>query len=205
MRDSKNINGESMPYQLNQLEKTVINSLEDIIAEKATKVQEKAFIDLLNKYYICILTGDYLLSCRIDSIKRFLLFLLIYPVKNKIDADRIIRIYSRYWLLDMVTFFVFQLTDETINQMLIEKFLSICTGYERNLSIIFLYRVNQDYIRQNYEVSIDDLTPKEIYYGISSGYYSERNIKEAAIRKLISLNNEKELNILKTDGLWIID
>ena len=99
MRDINGKYGESMPYQLIQLEKTVINSLEDIIAEKATKVQEKAFIDLLNKYYICILTGDYLLSCRIDSIKRFLLFLLIYPVKNKIDADRIIRIYSRYWLL----------------------------------------------------------------------------------------------------------
>lgn len=205
MRDIKEKSGESMPYQLIQLEKTVISSIVDITSEGITNEQEKSFIDLLKKYYISVISGDFLLSSRVDSMKRLLRLLLAYPVENNLNSRKILRAYSRYWLLDMVTFFVFQLTDEVINETLIDNFLGICTGNERNLSIIYLYRINPNYVSEKYKINIDDLTPREIYYGISSGYFPDGITKETAIGKLFRLNSEKELNMLKADGLWIID
>jgi len=214
MRDINNKTAVSTTNQFNQLiqlEKKLIHIVIKLISEDADlKITDKesasVFIDTLKKYYIAINSASILIQLRQNSIERVLKFLLVYPIKLGADVRKVVRLLNKYWLMDMVSFFYFQITSKRLSKKRIGDFLSYIGSLEgKAIFIFYLYRVNPEFVGNNYNVQLDGLTPREIYYGISSGYYELLSGTNEAVMRLLSLNAQKELSMLKADGLWIID
>ena len=140
-----------------------------------------------------------------DSLLRILKFLLFFPVRFNVDVTVTELLYKKYSLVNCVTYGLYQLCDKPVNNALVSDYLDYIHGSSiEKLTVFYLYRINPDYIKSNCCYSLaNELTPNEIYYGITTGYISMKDSYEKWISRLYELSAFDEIRKLKADGFRI--
>lgn len=209
MQENAYNTGKMIQTHITGAEKAAIKHIIRILLSKEIN---KACADdlkrLLEDYYysLCNKGGDYTVHFKTRSAHRILRFLLAFPVKYNIDTYLVETLYDKYWLIDVSTYVYYQLTAKSIRPKTIDRFMNYIkdTSIEK-LCVFCLFRVNPEHIRNTYvynDVSV--LTKRELFYGVSTGYYKIVNGTNPAIERLVELGAEKELAKLIEDGFWII-
>lgn len=190
------------------LEKSVIRQI--IKALNSKEISEE-LIAILQKnleeyyYYLCLKGSEYPLHARIESFLRVVRFLFCYPVKYHIDASITGRVYDKMRLLDMATYCLYQLCDYEIRSAAVDSFLCYIKYTDiGKISTIYAYRVAPVFIRNKYNsLKVEDLTEKELYYGITTGLYEYEKGGNPAIKQLRNICAEETLCKLAKEGFLI--
>ena len=185
--------------------------------EKTDECTKQKLIDELKKnlesYYWLVAYEKYGIPQydRNNSLFRFLCFLVKYPVRFNVNPHVVADLYIELWLLDMCTFVMKQYTTwNDIQDRTVDNFLKYVQGTSiENLAVMYLYRTNPKQImRFCYRDDFEALTPKELYYGVYTGYFQMRNgAGITAIRRLEELGANEEIEKLRKNGFrandWI--
>lgn len=190
------------------LEKSVINQVietlgsKEITTSSLEKLQKK-----LEKYYysLCLKCNEYSFHAKKESLIRITRFLLCYPVKFNIEVPVIEYVYDRMWLLDMATFCLYQLYECEINTTAVDNFLRyISDSSIGKLSIIYSFRIAPGLINERYrDLMVEDLNEKELYYGVTTGYFQYERVNNPAICQLKNMSATAVLNKLISEGFII--
>lgn len=193
------------------LEKDIIRTIISImnIKENASDVlgQLAKRLERLVKDYCYIMCHKRSMTYyeRENSLKRLLLFLLVYPVKNNISLTKTEFLFSKIPLINMVTYGYFQVCEKPIRSKVLSRYIKYLDKSKwQKLAIIFLYRVNPSYIKKEYSLGeMQTLTKKELYYGISTGFFETRGKGKDAILRLMELSANSELELLRKAGFYL--
>lgn len=157
--------------------------------------------------YACLLFRNVEMTYheRIESMKRILRFLLKYPVKNNVDILIVERLLNEFSLINMLTFCISQFCSDIIGTKTIDDYIEYVKGTSlETLSVLFLFRMNHEYVRQKYPIDdISILTEEELYYGVTTGYFKYSDLAPEAINRLKEISAINELELLKRDGFRI--
>lgn len=196
-----------------RLENEVVVKLKKLMdTEELSECRLQETVELLESYYYEVLRDGFSIGrdYGIESIRRLLTFLLSYPVKKNINKSYIEKVYDRLNLINISSYILTQNCKTIINSKLIKDYMNHIKGTIIEARSAFcLYRVNSDYIRNLFGFySLDNLSPKDLYYGITTGYYEMSvgktdSLGRQAIHRLGELCADNELNRLKKDGFLI--
>lgn len=196
-----------------RLENEVVSRLRVLMdSEDLSEGSFKETAKLLESYYYEVLSCGFNVLCDYgtESIGRLLNFLLSYPVTHNINKKYIEKMYDRLCLINVSTYILTQYCKMKIKCDLIKGYMNHIKGTIIEARSAFcLYRVNAEYIRYSYEFySMDKLSPKDLYYGITTGYYEMSgngsiSLGKQAVRRLKKMCAYNELNRLKKDGFLL--
>lgn len=189
------------------LENSIINNLTEIMQTGGIEdfVYDMIFDEIME--YICIASdryyGEEFLEI-IRSLKRVIEFLLMFPVKHLINKTVVEMQYERFSLVLAFTYVFFQLTNETLDEEIVDGFISYMSDTSvGNLYVIYLYRVCPEHIRNTYAVDATSLSMDELYHGIYSGFFELGQKRSAAVDRLFEMYAEDEIIQLDLDGFMI--
>lgn len=195
--------------QIISLEKSVIKQFietlnsKEIATESLENLQKK-----LEKYYyiLCIKGNEYSFHAKKESLIRITRFLLCYPVKFHIDIATTEYVYEKMWLIDMATFCLYQLCESEIKTTVVDHFLRYTKDSAiGKICVIYAYRIAPKFIRDKYNnLMVEDLNEKELYYGITTGYFQYGRGNNPAICQLKNMSATETLNKLANDGFIIL-
>jgi len=180
--------------EINQLEKAITSLLyQKLTSDDLDEISNNKLRQHIDRYFHLFYLTNRAMNYRIHALIRLLKLSLTFPVKYNINAVCMERIYRSYSLIDKLTFHIYQFTDELINSSIIDRFLNYVKGTaSETLFTFFLFRVSPDYVRNNFRIdNIDELNPEELYYGISTGYFSFKQLREVALDRLYHLASDE--------------
>lgn len=174
----------------------------------------KYFKDLLNVYYEIIMDIKHMHTYRTDSLLRVLEFMISFPVRNHVCNKWTAYVYERTDMLNNLTFLIFQLSTSGADEQILGVFLEYIAGTSiETVTKLFFYRINPGLIDEHRELagdceialdipeshtanepsgkmSIDNMTPRELYYSIATGYFSINNGICKALLRLHELSGD---------------
>lgn len=160
--------------------------------------------------------GSSFTSLRINSLFRTLRTLMKLPVRLNIDVSIVEKLYKHHQLINLITYYIYQFSDKSVKSHTIDAFLGhLNCSSVKNICILSLYRLNPDYIKENHSLgTVDMLTPEELYYAISTGYFSLKSGTNDALTRLIELTGSNDIFLknhatnflqrLEMDGFYTI-
>lgn len=176
-----------------------------ISGELAENDIEKAKSAVTNYFYQFLIENTQT-NIAINSLSRILRALLKTPIIHKIDTSQTKKIYNYYHIINETTFLIYQLSDRILNTVIINRFMSYIKGSSiENLCVFFLYRLNPDYISENYRIkTLDNLSPEELYFGIATGYYSMKHGTNQAFIRLLELTESKDETV-RNNAMFFVE
>lgn len=130
-----------------------------------------------------------------SKVLEHILFNSLYEIliENKAKVSQILNLYDSCGFIDYLTFFIYQvqlspLSDEKINKEKIREYLDLMQDESFFKSSVFYFsRINREFVKSLYSFSIKDLTPKELYFSISTGYYFLKESRKELSKRLQTL------------------
>jgi len=187
------------------LEKSVIRQIISLLNSGERSSERLIFLqNTIDNYFytLCHKGNEYTLHFRTESFLRITRFLLNYPERFSIDVKETEYLYDTMRLIDKATYCLYQICTESVRPSVIKKFMEYVkdTEIEKN-SIFFLYRISPSFVRDLYpDVDINELSKKELYYGITTGYFEYGVNAKLAIKRLKNMFAFDILNKLEKDG-----
>lgn len=136
-------------------------------------------------------------NAKIKLFKRRLIFynMLLEVIhiirKSKLSVKRVIDLYEDILLIESLTFFMDQIWENSFSEKYIEMYLSYAKETEHYYScIIYMYRVNREYVKNNYSVNMVDMNAKTLYFSITSGYLKYVEYYSESYKRIILLCRE---------------
>lgn len=170
-----------------------------------TDVVKSAFQDMYR-----IIFNDKKIKNKSD-IFEFLLFDSLYNIameNNKKTLDAL-DLYDKCGIIDGLTFFIHQLTDNLSEGDKINSYLENMRSKPYFKSNVFYFsRINRDFVRERYSFDIEKLNPRELYFSISTGYFFLKECrKELTDRLRILITEYVNSNIIEENCLaeWNIN
>ena len=200
---------EEILNELIKLEDSIELFLADYMTEERKEydvIKEEALESLLEDYgYTLCYDRDISKGENVDSLFRLLTFLVDYPVKKKVSVETIEYLFKRFNLINVFTFVIFQISDKRLESELIDSYIRYLGDSSiKCLAILFLYRVNQEHIRDNYIIDdIAGMSNEELYYAVATGYFDISDKGDKAIKVLKERKADIELKNLKQSGFKI--
>lgn len=125
-----------------------------------------------------------------SSVFESLLFDSLYNIAIENDEKTMVALdlYDKCGIIEGLTFFIYQLTDSLFDEDKIKTYLDKMRNESYFKANVFYFsRVNRNYVRNSYSLSVEELTPKELYFSISTGYYFLREYRKALTNRLKDL------------------
>lgn len=193
----------------------------------ASSFNKKAFIQRMDNVidsvcYSVFQEKDFVLRGRF--LERFLFDITDYVIsKEKPVSDMLFDILYEREIINNLTFYIDQCRETKSSESKIDKIIySVRHKRYCNSIVFYLFRINKSYVSDNYPIDLDALSERELYFGISTGYFFYTGNEKSAYEKLLSgclnyakiiqsyaLNHSESelgqslfyLNKLKKDGL----
>lgn len=115
----------------------------------------------------------------------------ILPDKARVD---LYSFYDRSGLFEQICVSTFNQTDFQLKEDVLYSFMKTLRRLpQENLFAFFLYPFNNSFFRKNHKLYPDECTPKELYYGIRSGFFSYspfNNVHDTLIMQCKNISDE---------------
>lgn len=161
---------------------------EVMMVKKCSDTHTENLKRLFNSF--CISTFELGLreSDRIDVLFSALKESMDIVCRSSISAEKKFQIMDEVEIIDSLTFLLDQIRENRISEKLIDSLLKSAnsTSYYF-LNIIFLFRVNRPYVKSKYSISMQEMSAKELYYSITSGYVEYEEEKSVSYFRFIDI------------------
>ncbi|MDO4188060.1 MAG: hypothetical protein Q4D29_03645 [Lachnospiraceae bacterium] len=194
--------------ELKSIERRIIRQIANILRGNNQVEEDMNNLEYMFKEYYQYYFDNMIVNakCCEESLERLLRFLLVFPVRYRIDISSIEFLYKKYSLVNFVTYCLYQLCESSVKCSYIRDYLTYIQGSSiEKLTTFYLYRVNPDYVKGNFRCHlVSELTPKEIYYGVTTGYLNIKEKGNGVLERLYDLSAFEEIRQLKSDGFRIV-
>ena len=168
---------------LDFIRKTIFNFAKNYIGfplERESIIKNSENFVLFIKEISFYLSGEFVKK----TFKKILREMLIFPVKecSSKEYESLFEFYDRSMIFRQVCLSVFVLIPTTLGEEILMPFMKTLRRLpQENIFAFYLYTFNNSYFRANHKIYPDECKPKELYYGIRSGFFSYSHLNNVHI------------------------
>lgn len=179
--NEKNAITKEKRYFLSQLNAMMSNSQHT--GEQIMQIKETYYSLYVSAFDIKLTETE-----RIEFIHGMLQEVIKIVIASNLPNDEIFSLMDKLDVINSLTFLLDQIRENKFSKKLIEKYLMLAKGtdfYATN--VIQLFRINKSFVKENYCLDISRMNSKELYLGITSGYFDYSEYNSESYIKLVSL------------------
>lgn len=124
----------------------------------------------------------------IKLLQETLIVVMKIVIAENLSPERFVQFNEQTGMINTLTFLLDQIKENRLNSRIISEYLNIISNTEFYIrNVLYLYRVNREFIGEMYKINLSEMNAGDVYHGIVSGYITFTGEDSECIEYLLRL------------------